>query len=283
MRDLDDIVQDLLGRTAVALTGAGISTESGIPDYRGPETARRARRPMRFADFVRGSDARARYWSRSMAGWPRVEAALPNAGHRALARLERHGLLRATITQNVDRLHHKAGHQRVIELHGSLHEVACLRCGHREHRGGLQQRLQRVNPGVHSGELNPDGDAEVAAGVAERFRVLGCLRCGGALKPDVVFFGENVPRTRVIAAYDQVERAGAMLVIGTSLTVFSGYRFVKRAAERGIPIVIVNLGPTRGDALATARLHVPAGEALSALADRWIASHRPHETQAIAP
>lgn len=283
MADLDDIIQILVGRTAVALTGAGISTESGIPDYRGPETARRARRPMRFADFVHGSDARARYWSRSMAGWPRVEAALPNAGHRALARLERHGLVRAAITQNVDRLHHKAGHQRVIELHGSLHQVGCLRCGHREHRGGLQQRLQRVNPGVHRGELNPDGDAEVAASVADRFRVLGCLQCGGDLKPDVVFFGESVPRSRVDAAYDQVERAGALLVVGTSLTVFSGYRFVKRAAERGLPIVIVNLGPTRADALATARLHAPAGEALTALADRWIATQPDHNAQTSAP
>jgi NAD-dependent deacetylase sirtuin 4 len=265
MDDLAAAVAQLRGRRAAVLTGAGVSTESGIPDYRGPETARRARSPMRFSDFVGSPEARARYWARSVAGWPRIAEAAPNAGHRAIAALEAAGLAVGVITQNVDRLHHRAGSRRVIELHGSLHEVRCLACGAVEARTKLQERLLRVNPGARVGPAAPDGDADVAD-AGRGFRVLGCLGCGGPLKPDVVFFGENVPRARVDAAFATVDDADALLVVGTSLTVFSGFRFVKRAAALGRPIVVVNLGPTRGDPLATARIDAPAGEVLPALA-----------------
>jgi NAD+-dependent protein deacetylase sirtuin 4 len=271
MHDPGEAAALLRQKRVAALTGAGVSTESGIPDYRGPETARRARSPMRFADFVASDDARARYWSRSVVGWPRVRDAAPNAGHRALADLERIGALTGLITQNVDRLHQRAGSRAVVELHGSLHDVRCLRCGAIEPRDRLQARLLRVNPTAAGGEAAPDGDAEVSSDLARDFRPLGCLRCGGPLKPDVVFFGENVPPARVDAACAIVDRAEALLVVGTSLTVFSGFRFVKRAAAGGKPVVIVNLGPTRGDALSALRIDRPAGEALSALRDALVA------------
>jgi NAD-dependent SIR2 family protein deacetylase len=256
----------LAGRRVAALTGAGCSTESGIPDYRGPGTRERARNPIQYRAFVGDPVARQRYWARSMIGWPRFSAASPNDGHHALARLERAGVLRGLITQNVDRLHHAAGNTGVIELHGALAEVVCLACGTIEPRAWLQARLALLNPGWDAeAELAPDGDAELAA--ADGFRVADCLACGGVLKPRVVFFGENVPRPTVDAAFAQVDGAGALLVIGTSLTVYSGLRFVRRAADRGIPIAICNLGPTRGDAFATLRVDGPLGAVLPALVD----------------
>jgi NAD+-dependent protein deacetylase sirtuin 4 len=267
---VDAVASILRGRRACVLTGAGVSTESGIPDYRGPGTARRARNPMRFQQFVGDAQMRARYWARASVGWPRMATARPNPGHHALAALEQAGHLTGIITQNVDRLHHKAGSRRVIELHGALHDVTCLACGLHEDRDALQTRLLRVNPGFRHqrAEQAPDGDADVTDARIERFRVVGCLDCGGPLKPDVVFFGESVPRPRVEAAYALVDEAEALLVVGSSLTVFSGLRFVKRAHKAGKPIVIVNVGETRGDPLARLKVEARAGALLPALADR---------------
>ena len=264
---LAEAVALLRGRRVTALTGAGISTESGIPDYRGPTTRARARNPIQHGQFVRDAAARRRYWARSVIGWPRVAAAEPNAAHAALAALERRGVLAGVVTQNVDRLHARAGSQRVIELHGALSDVACLDCGGREARADLQSRLLAMNPGFasRSAELAPDGDAELPAALVDAFAVADCTGCGGVLKPEVVFFGGSVARDVVDAAYALVEGAGALLVVGSSLEVYSGYRFVRRAAERAIPVAIVNLGPTRGDALAALRWDERAASALPAL------------------
>ncbi|MCB9760587.1 MAG: NAD-dependent protein deacetylase [Alphaproteobacteria bacterium] len=257
----------MAGRRVVALTGAGCSTESGIPDYRGPETARRARNPIRFDEYARSAQGRQRYWARSVLGWPRIAQARPNPAHHALADLERAGHVRSLITQNVDRLHHKAGQRAVIELHGALEEVVCLGCGALRDRAALQARLLALNPGwaARTAEPAPDGDAELTA--VEGFQVVDCAICGGLLKPHVVFFGEGVPRDRVTAAQAAVDAADVLLVVGSSLTVFSGYRFVKQAAAAGKPVAIVNLGPTRGDPFAAVRVDAPAGEALPALAE----------------
>lgn len=263
--DVRDLADHLDGRPFVALTGAGCSTESGIPDYRGPETARRARNPVQYREFLTSPTARARYWARSLVGWPRFAAARPNAAHTALASLET-GPLLGVITQNVDRLHQAAGSARVVELHGALADVTCLRCGRIEARSSLQERLVRLNPQfVHRrAESAPDGDADLED--VDGFRVAPCLTCGGDVKPAVVFFGENVPRPRVDAARALVGRAEALLVVGSSLTVFSGLRFVREAHRQGIPVAIVNLGPTRGDALATITIDARAGDVLPALA-----------------
>lgn len=265
-REAADALTGLLrGRRVVALTGAGCSTESGIPDYRGPTTRDRVRTPVQYRPFLDDPTARQRYWARSALGWPRFSVAAPNDGHRALAALESAGTLAGLITQNVDGLHHRAGSRRIIELHGNLADVDCLRCGRFEPRDELQERIEALNPGWHThAALGPDGDADL--GSVEGFVVPGCASCGGVLKPRVVFFGENVPAATVQRAFEWVDAAGALLVAGTSLTVYSGYRFVRRAAERGIPVAIVNLGPTRGDPLATLRVDAPTGAVLSALA-----------------
>ena len=259
------------GRLAL-LTGAGISTESGIPDYRGPETQRRARNPIRFADYMKNDHLRARYWARSLLGWERFRAARPNAAHFAVHGLETRGLVRGPITQNVDRLHHAAGSGEVIELHGALAEVRCLDCGAREPRDDVQVRLAAANAAllVHAPELAPDGDAELDAtrALLSHFVVPTCRVCGGTLKPDVVFFGENVRPELVSAAYARVAEAEALLVVGSSLAVFSGYRFVRRAAELRKPIAIVTLGPSRGDDLADVRVQARAGDVLPWLLDR---------------
>ncbi len=255
----------------VAFTGAGISTESGIPDYRGPETRRRARSPMRFADYMKNDELRARYWARSLLGWARFSSAQPNAAHLALVRLEAAGRMTGLLTQNVDRLHHAAGSRDVIELHGALADVRCLDCGAHEPRAELQHRLVVLNPTFlhETAELAPDGDADLQldGAMLASFRVPRCLACGGTLKPDVVFFGESVPRGRVEAAYAKVEASDALLVIGSSLAVFSGYRFVRRAEERGIPVAIVTLGPSRGDPHARVRVEARAGEVIPWLVD----------------
>jgi NAD-dependent SIR2 family protein deacetylase len=253
----------------LALTGAGISTESGIPDYRGPESRERDHRPMRYREFVSSPGARRRYWARSSAGWLNVARAAPNDGHRALARLERAGAVAGVLTQNVDGLHQRAGSREVLELHGTLAAVRCLACGRPEARTLLQRRLGRLNPDLHQTPLAiaPDGDAEVSAGLVDRFVVPSCLHCGGVLKPDVVFFGENVPRDRVERAWAMLDRADGLLVLGSSLTVFSGYRFVARAAEQGKPVAIVNDGPTRGDEAASVKLEARLGALLPALAN----------------
>jgi NAD-dependent deacetylase sirtuin 4 len=256
------------GRRIVALTGAGCSTESGIPDYRGEGTRARARNPVRFDVYVRDPHARARYWARAVLGWPSFSAARPNRGHEALARLEHAGLVRAVITQNIDRLHHAAGSREVVELHGALAEVRCLACGAIESRSDLQARLLALNPGwlAHEAAQAPDGDADLEISLAE-FRVADCVVCAGALKPNVVFFGEQVPAAIVERGYALVDEAELLLVLGSSLAVFSGLRFVKRAAARGLPIAIVNVGPTRGDPLATIKLDAPLGELLPRLVE----------------
>ncbi|WP_028938697.1 NAD-dependent protein deacetylase [Pseudonocardia spinosispora] len=264
----------LAGRPVLALTGAGLSTDSGIPDYRGPGSPRAT--PMTFEAFRSGVEARQRYWARSHVGWARMRTAEPNQGHRALADWERSGSLRGLITQNVDGLHRAAGQRSVIDLHGRLSDVICLDCRRISSRVTLQQRLSVLNPGftdLHSADSRsaPDGDAVLDDTAA--FRVADCTVCGGVLKPDVVFFGENVPPERVAMCYAMVERLapesgppGALLVAGSSLTVQSGLRFVHRAHRRGVPIVIVNRGVTRGDPLATVKVDAGCSEVLTALA-----------------
>ena len=278
------IVTDLVRDGGVVLlSGAGLSTESGIPDYRGPTGRARRAEPMTYQTFVGqtlagGAAARQRYWARSHVGWRHVARAAPNAGHHAVAELERRGLVDGIITQNVDGLHQAAGARQVIELHGSLDRVLCLACGQRTARTELDERLHAANPGwlqYVSGEataINPDGDAVLAEAAVERFRVVDCRPCGGLLKPDVVFFGENVPRPRVDDCYALVERARALVVLGSSLTVMSGYRFVRQAAKLQIPVVIMNQGRTRGDAQAAATIDAPLGPALTALVRRLDAS-----------
>jgi len=259
----------LAGRPLVALTGAGLSTDSGIPDYRGPNSP--ARSPMTIAEFRSGDDARRRYWARSHVGWARMRHASPNPGHIALAALERAGVLRSVITQNVDGLHGAAGSRDVVDLHGRIDEVVCLECGDVTGRDLLQARLLGLNPGFAeaavAAETAPDGDAVLDE--TDGFVVAGCTGCGGVLKPHVVFFGENVPRTRVERSYALVEGLagdGALLVAGSSLTVMSGLRFVKRAHALGVPVVILNRGTTRGDPLATLLVDAGCSETLTALA-----------------
>jgi NAD-dependent SIR2 family protein deacetylase len=251
----------------VALTGAGVSTESGIPDYRSPEALARARRPIQGPEFVRSEALRRRYWARAMVGWESFRLAQPCAAHTALARLETSGRIAGIITQNVDRLHHAAGSSRVIELHGALAEVVCLDCGALEDRDAVQARMRTLNPGWIDGRapLAPDGDAELPSSAVERFVVPPCARCGGTLKPNVVFFGHNVPRDVVERAFAMLDEARVLLVCGTSLAVFSGYRFLRRAAERGIPIAIVNRGPVRGEEHACVKIDASTGETLASL------------------
>ena len=265
---LDDLTSLLNGRRIAVLTGAGCSTESGIPDYRGPETRRRARNPIQFRAFLGDPASRRRYWARAMVGWARFSAAQPNDAHRALAAMEESGLLTGLVTQNVDRLHQDAGSRNVVELHGALAEVICLSCGRLSPRARLQERLQEANPGWADrvAELAPDGDAEIDP--SRDFRVVGCERCDGPLKPHVVFFGEGVPRERVDAAWAIVDAADVLLVVGSSLAVYSGYRFVRGAAKRGQPIALINLGETRGDGHARVRVDARAGQLLPHLLRR---------------
>lgn len=262
---LAEMVAD--GGVAV-LTGAGISTESGIPDYRGPDGTHVRRTPMTFQTFTRDAAARRRYWARSHVGWRTIARAKPNAGHRAVADLHASGLLRGVITQNVDGLHQAGGCADVIELHGNLDRVVCLDCGDTSAREELDRRLRLVNPEFHAQVItvNPDGDVDLPDEAVERFRLVGCRACGrGTLKPDVVFFGETVPRPRVDASFALVESARMLLVLGSSLTVMSGRRFVLRAAKLGIPVAIVNRGATRGDGYAALTLDAPLGVVLPEL------------------
>jgi NAD-dependent SIR2 family protein deacetylase len=266
---LAELAELVAGGGVVVLSGAGLSTESGIPDYRGPTGRARRAEPMTYQRFVGGAQARRRYWARSHVGWRQIGQARPNAGHRAVAGLERRGLLAGIVTQNVDGLHQAAGARRVIELHGGLDRVACLACGQRTSRLDLDRRLREANPGwAADGLINPDGDAVLTDEQVEGFRVVDCAACGGLLKPDVVFFGENVPRPRVEECFALVAGARALLVLGSSLAVRSGLRFVTRAAALGIPIAIVNQGPTRGDDDAKLLVDAPLGSTLSALTDR---------------
>jgi NAD-dependent SIR2 family protein deacetylase len=260
------VPEALLGGRLVVLTGAGVSTDSGIPDYRGPGSA--ARQPMTYQEFVSGPVARQRYWARSHLGWGRMRRADPNDGHRALARLDPDLL----ITQNVDGLHEAAGSRRLVALHGRIADVVCLSCRGTTSRARLEERMAQANPGFAEAHVEvltrPDGDVELDETAG--FVVPDCEGCGGVLKPDVVFFGENVPPARVqqcYAAVDALTPDDALLVVGSSLTVMSGFRFVRRAAKAGVPVVIVNRGATRGDDLATLKLEAGCSEFLGALAD----------------
>ena len=261
-------------RSFVALTGAGMSTDSGIPDYRGPGSP--SRLPMTYQDFVSGPEARQRYWARSHLGWSRMGRAVPNAGHAALASLEVSARVRLLITQNVDGLHEAAGSQAVCALHGRIADVVCLGCRAQTSRASLQSRLAELNPGWSARhadvQVRPDGDVELSD--TSGFEVPSC-GCGGVLKPDVVFFGENVPKPRVERCYAAVDgldpATEALLVLGSSLTVMSGFRFVRRAARRGVPVVIVNRGQTRGDDLATLKVDHGTTEFLTELSEAVVA------------
>ncbi len=264
---IDALAELVAGGDVAVLSGAGLSTESGIPDYRGPSGVARRHTPMTYQTFTRDPIARRRYWARSHLGWRSIARAAPNAGHRAVAQLQRSGLLAGIVTQNVDGLHQAGGARGVVELHGNLARVVCLDCGNGVGREELDRRLREANPGfsAEAGAVNPDGDVELDDGYLAGFRTVGCTLCGGVLKPDVVFFGESVPPARVAQCYALVERSRALLVLGSSLTVMSGRRFVVRAAKLGIPVAIVNQGPTRGDGYASMTLDAPLGTVLPRL------------------
>lgn len=249
------------------LTGAGCSTESGIPAYRDENGIWRHKAPIQFRDFVSSEAVRQRYWARSFAGFARVQQAVPNAAHRALAQLEALDRVGMLVTQNVDRLHQKAGSRSVIDLHGQLAMVACLSCRAELDRDAWQRELARHNPGLSSGSAPaaaPDGDAELAPDDYSGVHVPACTHCGGVLKPAVVFYGETVPPARVSAAYAALTDADAVLVVGSSLSIFSGYRFVRRAADLNKPIIIVNSGATRADRFAELTLPGPCAALLDA-------------------
>jgi NAD-dependent SIR2 family protein deacetylase len=260
-----ELVAELYGRRVAVLTGAGMSTDSGIPDYRGPDSP--PSNPMTSDPAFRQ-----RYWARNHVGWRHMEQTLPNAGHRALAALEQAGVVSGVITQNVDLLHTKAGSRTVVNLHGTYAQVICLDCGYTMSRAELNDLLEAANPGfVERAEalggiaVAPDADAVVADTTS--FSIIDCTNCGGMLKPDIVYFGESVPKDRVEQAYSLIDEADALLVAGSSLTVFSGYRFVRHAAALGIPIAIINRGRTRGDDLAAVKIDNGCSPMLALLAD----------------
>ena len=267
------VLRELVGAGGVlALTGAGMSTASGIPDYRGPDGLRRVT-PMQHGEFVGSAQARRRYWARAYAGWERFAAATPNAAHLAVAELEAAGLVHHVITQNVDGLHQQAGSRRVLELHGSLARVTCLDCGEATSREQVHAWLADANPAFPVGavrplEVRPDGDVVLPEAVVDSFRAPRCLVCAGdRLKPDVVFFGGSVPRPVVEEAFALLGRSRLLLVLGSSLRVMSGYRFVRRAARDGIPVAVVTRGETRGEGEPTVHLDALLGDVLPALAN----------------
>ena len=269
---LEHLANRLRSGSAVVLSGAGLSTESGIPDYRGPTGAARPSTPMTYQVFTGDPAARRRYWARSYLGWRVISEARPNLGHHAVTALQAAGSVRGVITQNVDGLHGAAGTRDVVELHGNLRRVVCLSCGELSDRDELGGRLQTANAawvaswsGAATG-INPDGDVSLPDDALDSFTVVSCRRCDGVLKPDVVFFGETVPADRVERSFALVQRAQLLLVLGSSLSVMSGHRFVLRAAKLGIPVAIVNQGATRGDAHAELTIDAPLGPTLAALA-----------------
>ena len=268
--DMGPVTDVLSSGGVLVLSGAGLSTESGIPDYRGEGGSLSRHTPMTYQDFTASAQARRRYWARSHLGWRTFGRARPNTGHRAVAAFARHGLLSGVITQNVDGLHQAAGSEDVVELHGSLDRVVCLSCGAFSPRHALATRLEGANPGFEpvAAAINPDGDADLTDEQVRDFRVVSCAVCDGILKPDVVFFGESVPPQRVERCRTMVREASALLVLGSSLTVMSGLRFVRQAAEAGRPVLIINRDPTRGDQHAVTRVALPLGAALTAIADR---------------
>lgn len=251
----------------LVLTGAGCSTDSGIPDYRNASGEWKHQRPVQFQDFLSSESVRQRYWARSLVGWPRFSLARPNPAHSSLARLETAGMVRHLVTQNVDGLHQRAGSRRVLDLHGRLDTVECLSCHERSSRESLQQRLLASNPGYRhlSAGVAPDGDALLERSDFSGFRIPNCQRCGGLLKPAVVFFGESVPRDWVEFAYRRLAKADALLVVGSSLMVYSGYRYCRAAAEQGKPVAAINLGRTRADGELALKITGNCGEVLSGL------------------
>jgi len=266
------IAEILAEREIAVLTGAGLSTESGIPDYRGATGSLRRHTPMTYQDFVVSAAGRQRYWARSHLGWRTITGARPNVGHYAVAALEVAGHVSGVITQNVDGLHRAAGSPDAIELHGGLDRVICVTCGTLSTREELDERLHAANPGfqdrIANAPVNPDGDVELDDSLVAGFKIASCEACGtGILKPDVVFFGENVPKPRVQECYELIDRSRGLLVLGSSLTVMSGLRFVRYTAKAYLPVAIINQGETRGDAQASVRADLPLGPALTRLAE----------------
>ncbi|MBB3122222.1 NAD-dependent protein deacetylase [Pseudoduganella violacea] len=255
-------------RRVLALTGAGISTASGIPDYRDKDGTRRGRLPVQGPEFRRSDAVRRRYWARSMVGWPTLAGAAPNAAHHAMAALEEGGHIVSLITQNVDGLHQRAGSRAPLELHGNIHTVVCLACQARYARADIQRQLAQANPQMADtlAQPLPDGDAQLEPEALEDFHIPHCAGCGGMLQPDVVFFGDNVPKTTTEAALGMLAQADALLVVGSSLMVFSGFRFCKLAAESGKPIAAINAGLTRADHLLALKVGEPVEQVLPALA-----------------
>ena len=254
----------------LVLTGAGMSTASGIPDYRDKDGVRRGSPPVQGPEFRKHDAVRRRYWARSMVGYPNLARAQPNEGHRALAVLEQRGMLGGLLTQNVDGLHQQAGSNSVLELHGNIHHVACLDCYGRFSREQIQHQLRETNPhmlGIRAQSL-PDGDAQLEPEALSSFQVPWCVHCGGMLQPDVVFFGDGVPPARTQAALAAMEAADSLLVIGTSLTVFSGFRFCRLAAAAGKPIAAINIGKTRADDMLALKVADSAEHVLPALLAR---------------
>ncbi|XP_076472917.1 NAD-dependent protein lipoamidase sirtuin-4, mitochondrial-like [Babylonia areolata] len=254
------------------LTGAGISTESGIPDYRSEGVglyATSKNRPVNYADFLNSSEIRQRYWARNYVGWPRFSSFLPNQAHRILSQWENAGKIHWLVTQNVDALHYKAGSSQVTELHGSAHRVVCLSCHSKVPRIAVQAQIKALNPDwhAHSSQMAPDGDISLTPEQVQGFKVPECQRCGGILKPEIVFFGDNVPRTTVNFTFDRLGESDAMLVAGSSVEVYSGFRLANRAAESHIPIAILNIGQTRADKLASLKIRSRCGHTLQRVHD----------------
>ena len=262
---VEQAIELLRGRRVAVLTGAGVSTDSGIPDYRGVGAP--VRTPMTYSQFLSDEPYRKRYWAGSHLGWPRFASAGPNAGHRSLAKLEHGGVVTGVVTQNVDGLHLRAGSRRVVDLHGSLDRVTCLHCGQTFDRGAVADRITRLNPWLAGADatMNPDGDAEVSD--VSRFEVPECSVCGGTLKPDIVFFGEFVPPVKFEEARGIVARSDALLVLGSSLVVNSGMRLVGLAAKKRIPTIIVNRGETKADSRAALKIDAGTTETLAAISE----------------
>ncbi|MEF8753449.1 MAG: NAD-dependent protein deacetylase [Accumulibacter sp.] len=272
---IDRLARWLRGAPVVVLSGAGLSTASGIPAYRDRHGRWQQATPIQHRDFLTSAPVRQRYWARSFVGWPRLGRASPTAGHRALSEMERRGVVSWVITQNVDGLHQKAGSRRVIELHGGIGTVLCLACGQRFLRSAVQEWLRSANPGMEDVAVcpGPDGDATLAEAIARTFQVPGCPDCGGMLKPDVVFFGDSVPRVRVSAATQAIDAAPALLVVGSSLMVYSAFRLADYAQRQGKPVLAVNDGVTRADHLLACKVEGECGAVLGRLLD--LAVQRP--------
>ncbi|HEV7948403.1 MAG TPA: Sir2 family NAD-dependent protein deacetylase [Glaciihabitans sp.] len=264
---LDSAVEVLRGRTIAVLTGAGVSTDSGIPDYRGEGAP--VRTPMTFQQFLADTEYRKRYWAGSQLGWARFDSAQPNVGHRALAEMELAGTVNGVITQNVDGLHLRAGSQRVVDLHGTMDRVRCLQCGQLYARTDISARITEANPWLwepSASELGPDGDVEIKS--VENFIIPECTVCGGMLKPDIVYFGEFIPRPKFAEASALVAGATALIIAGSSLVVNSGIRLLEQASRRKLPVIIINRGITKGDGRAAVKIDAGTSETLAALQDR---------------